>query len=214
MSPTAPLNQDWLVHGQGPLQVWNKPAGLLSQPGLGPDQADSLISRVQLQWPSARLVHRLDRDTSGLLLVALTAELHRALSGLFAARQVEKTYVADVVGVPPASRGRICLPLARRSRQPPLYGVDAAGRPCRTDWQLQGTSPCRRWSRLELSPRTGRSHQLRVHLQAIGHPMLGDPLYGDPGAPPAARLHLHASALAFVHPLSGEPLRLVVPCPF
>ena len=214
MSRIEPLNEAWLIHGQGPLQVWNKPAGLLSQPGLGPEQADSLISRIQRHWPSAQLVHRLDRDTSGLLLVALTPDLHRALSALFAARQVDKTYLADVVGVPPARRGRICLPLARRSRQPPLYGVDAAGRPCSTDWQLQEISPCRRWSRLELSPLTGRSHQLRVHLQAIGHPMLGDPLYGDPGAPPAARLHLHASALAFVHPVSGEPLRVELPCPF
>lgn len=206
----------WILHRSSELLVLNKPHGLLSQPGLGPHLADSLISRVQLLWPQAQLVHRLDRDTSGLILVALNPHLHRALSGLFAERRVSKRYVADVCGVPLQRQGVIELPLAKRQHRPPLYGVDPAGKACSTHWRLleQGA----RCSRLELEPRTGRSHQLRVHLQAIGHPILGDPLYGSIDAPHPApsleRLHLHASALQWVQPFSGEPLAFEAPVPF
>lgn len=126
-----------------------------------------MISRVQIHWPEAQLVHRLDRDTSGLILVALTAELHRELSRLFAERRVIKRYVADVHGVPRESQGLIELPIAKRQHRPPLYGVDPAGKACGTRWRLLQTSG--QFSRLELEPLTGRSHQLRVHLEAIGH---------------------------------------------
>ena len=200
----------WIVHHGDALLVLNKPSGLLCQPGLA--VADSLISRVQQHWPQAQLVHRLDRDTSGLILVALTPELHRALSRLFAERQVHKHYVADVHGVPAGVAGVVELPIAKRQHRPPLYGVDPAGRPCRTRWRLiaaQGAS-----SRLALEPLTGRSHQLRVHLQAIGHPILGDPLYGLPQAAPATRLHLHASGLRLRHPISGCALAFELPVPF
>jgi tRNA pseudouridine32 synthase/23S rRNA pseudouridine746 synthase len=211
------LDPAWILHAADDLLVLDKPPGLLCQPGLGPELADSLISRVQQRWPEARLVHRLDRDTSGLILVALSAELHRGLSGLFAQRQVEKRYLADVQGRPVAGEGRIDLAIARRQRQPPLYGPDPTGKPCRTLWR-----------RLELQPLTGRSHQLRVHLSAIGHPILGDPLYAPaaagaraeqqerPPPPPVGsrRLHLHASGLRFVHPFSGEPLAFQSACPF
>ena len=208
-----PLDPSWIMHQQSDLLVLNKPAGLLSQPGLGPELADSLISRVQAHWPQAQLVHRLDRDTSGLILVALTPELHRALGGMFAARQVHKRYVADVQGVPDAAEGVIELPIAKRQHRPPLYGVDAAGKPCSTAWRVVQTATG--VSRLVLEPRTGRSHQLRVHLQAVGHPILGDPLYGPMGCPgPAARLHLHAAALSLVHPISAQPLVVEAPTPF
>ena len=212
-----------VVHRSDDLLVLDKPSGLLSQPGLGPQLADSLITRVQFRWPDARLVHRLDRDTSGLILVALSAELHRALSTLFAQRLVAKRYLADVWGRPAAAEGCIELPIARRQRQPPLYGPDPAGKPCRTLWRLLASTPAPglavATSRLELQPHTGRSHQLRVHLSAIGHPILGDPLYGSAdgatdGAVPPCRLHLHASELRFAHPISGETLCFQSACPF
>ena len=224
----------------GPLLVADKPSGLLCQPGRGPHLADSLLTRLRVHWPGAQLVHRLDRDTSGLVLLALEPELHRALSQLFAERLVRKTYRADVLGVPAQAAGSIHLPLARQSRQPPLYGPDPAGKPAHTDWQL--LEACSGWSRLELRPHTGRSHQLRSHLAAIGHPILGDPLYGaqagqdlgearlkpleaslNPGeaedgdasgGPQATRLRLHATALAFRQPLSGDPLQFHSACPF
>ena len=198
----------WILHADAELLVVNKPAGLLCQPGLGPELADSLITRLQRHWPAAQLVHRLDRDTSGLLLVALTPELHRGLSRLFAERLVEKRYVADVQGVPAQPQGRIELPIAKRQHRPPLYGIDPAGKACCTDWQR--LAALADTSRLALWPRTGRSHQLRVHLQAIGHPIVGDPLYGQP----ADRLHLHAAELHFRHPFSAEPLSFSAALPF
>ena len=217
----------------GPLLVADKPSGLLCQPGRGPHLADSLLTRLRCQWPGAQLVHRLDRDTSGLVLLALDPDLHRALSQLFAERLVSKIYRADVDGVPAKPAGTIQLPLARISRQPPLYGPNPAGKPAQTDWQL--LEACQGWCRLELRPLTGRSHQLRAHLAAIGHPILGDPLYGaqakgergaavpDTGLcrefgadpePPPPRLRLHATALAFRHPLSGDCLQFHSACPF
>jgi len=210
-SPVAAMPDAWILHASAGLLVLNKPAGLLSQPGLGPHQADALITRVRRRWPQAQLVHRLDRDTSGLVLVALEPALHRALSIAFAERRVEKRYVADVVGVPTAEEGRIDWPLTKCQHRPPRYGVDPErGKPCRTDWRLLEAdgSGCR----LALQPHTGRSHQLRVHLQALGHPIVGDPLYG--AAHPHQRMHLHASLLAFVHPLSGERICVQSPVPF
>jgi tRNA pseudouridine32 synthase / 23S rRNA pseudouridine746 synthase len=214
-SPAAGLQPHWLVHRAADLLVLDKPAGLLSQPGLGPELADSLITRVRRHWPDAQLVHRLDRDTSGLILVALNADLHRDLSGLFAQRAVQKLYVAVVSGVPDAPEGCITLSIAKQQQRPPLYGPDPAGKPCRTDWRLLAACPDGSSSRLELRPLTGRSHQLRVHLSAMGHPILGDPLYGPPPLPAGPqRLQLHATSLAFRHPQSGEPLRFHSPCPF
>jgi len=199
----------WLLHADPALLVLEKPSGLLSQPGLGPGLSASLITAVQSQWPEARLVHRLDRDTSGLMVVARSAAVHRQLSVAFADRQVEKRYVADVSGVPTEGQGWIEFPIAKRQHRPPLYGVDPAGKPCRTGWQLLDQhSSC---SRLALQPLTGRSHQLRVHLQALGHPILGDPLYGET---PAARLHLHACALAFSHPSDGRWMAFESAVPF
>lgn len=196
----------------GRLLVAEKPSGLLCQPGLGPELADSLITRLQQDWPTARLVHRLDRDTSGLLVVALDPDMHRALSQLFADREVHKIYLADVMGIPDRSQGTVTLAIAKRSHRPPVYGPDPTGKACRTNWKLLKT--CGTWSRLELNPETGRSHQLRVHLAAIDHPILGDPLYGDSGAMMARRLRLHASQLLFKHPFTGKPLGFDSACPF
>ncbi len=215
-----------LVYRDSWLAAFDKPSGLLSQPGLGPDLADSLITRVQQRWPALRLVHRLDRDTSGLLLLAFSPEIHRQLSGLFAARAIHKAYLAEVAGHPGAQGGLIDRPLARIGTRPPRYGVlpvEQGGKLAITQWRVLQ----RRWdgqgrpiSRLLLLPRTGRSHQLRVHLEQIGHPILGDPIYGSaPGfsegaSPGADRLRLHAWGLRFRHPATGKPLRLRCPAPW
>jgi len=193
-----------------------KPSGLLSQPGLGPELADSLISRAQERWPEARLVHRLDRDTSGLILLARDATTHRALSAAFAERRVRKTYLAVVQGLPADRGGVINQPLARIATRPPRYGVvplGQGGKPALTRWRV-----LRRFegsSLLLLQPRTGRSHQLRVHLADLGHPVLGDPIYGDPlygDLVPAPRLQLHAAGLQLLHPATGKPLHLRSRC--
>jgi len=188
-----------------------KPSGLLSQPGLGPELADSLISRAQERWPEARLVHRLDRDTSGLILLARDATTHRALSAAFAERRVRKTYLAVVQGLPADRGGVINQPLARIATRPPRYGVvplKQGGKPALTRWRV-----LRRFegsSLLLLQPRTGRSHQLRVHLADLGHPVLGDPIYGESAAAP--RLQLHAAGLQLLHPATGKPLHLRSRC--
>ena len=178
------------------LIVVDKPAGLLCQPGLGAHQQDSLISRLQLSCPDLRLVHRLDRDTSGLVLLAKDPGAQRLLGALFAARRVRKLYIADVQGQMETLSGRIDLPLARLKRQPPTYGIHPDGKACLTLWrrlQLMENS-----TRLWLCPRTGRSHQLRAHLAALHHPIIGDPIY-NPGCA-AVGLRLRAMALRFPDP--------------
>ena len=206
-----------VVHADPWLLVVDKPSGLLSQPGLGPDLADAVPGRLEAAWGDLRLVHRLDRDTSGLLLLARDADSHRALSQAFAERRVAKTYRAEVWGCPANAAGVIEAPLARARRHPPTYRVHPAGRPSRTDWRrldgigsggaaADGSGPT---SWLELWPQTGRSHQLRVHLAWLGHPILGDPLDGPARRRrAAARLRLHACGLAFEHPATGRWLEL------
>ena len=200
-----------LIHADPWLLALAKPSGLLCQPGLGPELADSLLSRAQQRWPEVRLVHRLDRDTSGLILLARDPETHRRLSAAFAERRVRKAYLARVAGVPAGRGGVINLPLARVATRPPRYGVvpvAGGGKPALTRWRL--LRPGQRSSLLLLQPHTGRSHQLRVHLAALGHPVLGDPLYGDGAA--ALRLQLHAAGLRLRHPVSGDGLRLRSRC--
>lgn len=198
-----------VLHADPWLLAVHKPAGLLSQPGLGPDLADSLITRIQQRWPEARLVHRLDQATSGLLLLALDPLTHRELSRAFAERRVRKTYLAQVRGRPSGHGGWIDVPLARVATQPPTYGpvpVAEGGKPALTQWrQLSSVDGS---SLLLLAPRTGRSHQLRVHLALLGHPIVGDAIYGQPDA---GGLRLHATGLCLRHPHTGEPLRLRCP---
>lgn len=192
--------------------VLEKPSGLLTEPGRGPDKQDCLARRVQAVLPTARIVHRLDRDTSGLLLMALDDETHRQLSRLFADRAVEKTYLADIAGLPAQDSGVIDAPIGKDWWHPPRYRIDEEkGRSAITRWRVlvRGAG----WSRLELRPITGRSHQLRVHLRHLGHPILGDPLYG--GSDPAAdRLRLHAAELSLVHPATGIGTTWRSKCPF
>jgi tRNA pseudouridine32 synthase/23S rRNA pseudouridine746 synthase len=201
-----------VLHADPWLLAVHKPAGLLSQPGLGPDQSDCLLSRLRGRWPQALLVHRLDQATSGLLLLALDPHTHRALSRAFAERQVGKTYLARVRGCPAARGGRLEQPLARIGTRPPRYGavpLAQGGKAALTRWRLLQAGE--RDSLVLLAPRTGRSHQLRVHLALLGHPIVGDALYGDPGE---GRLLLHATGLRLRHPATQRPLRLLCPPPW
>jgi len=192
----------------------DKPAGLLAVPGRGADKQDCLWARLREHFPDALVVHRLDMATSGLMLFARSLAAQRRLSQAFAERQVAKRYVAVVDGRPAEAQGRIELPLAPDWPRRPLQRVDPeAGRPARTDWQRLAQHA--HSARLALQPHTGRTHQLRLHLAAIGHPILGDALYAPPEVQARApRLLLHAEALTLPHPLTGAPLQLLCAAPF
>jgi len=198
------------------LLVLDKPAGLLAVPGRGEDKQDCLSARAQRLWPDALVVHRLDMATSGLFLMGRGLHMQRILSRAFAERQVGKGYEAVVAGRVGAvgAKGVIELPLAADWPRRPLQKVDLAhGRPSTTRWQVLALQDdC---TRLALEPLTGRSHQLRVHLLALGHPILGDGLYAPPEVRAlAARLLLHATALRLAHPATGEALVFDSAAPF
>ncbi|HEV7915229.1 MAG TPA: RluA family pseudouridine synthase [Albitalea sp.] len=194
------------------LIVVDKPAGLLSVPGRGDDKGDCVATRVQALHPDARVVHRLDMATSGLMLMARGAAAQRLLGIAFARREVHKRYVAVVQGRLAADRGEIDLPLLADWPNRPRQKVDTvAGKASLTRYRVLADGGPAGTSRLELEPITGRSHQLRVHLLAIGHPIVGDALYGPGGGD---RLLLHACELALLHPASGAPLRLHSEPPF
>lgn len=192
----------------------DKPSGLLSVPGRGAEKADCAIARVQAEFPDALTVHRLDMATSGLLLMARSKAMQRALSGLFERGEVEKAYLADVWGTPQPASGEIDLPLITDWPNRPLQKVDyETGKPSRTLYETLSVQNGN--VRLKLTPLTGRSHQLRVHLAAIGHPILGDEFYAAGEALAARpRLALHAAQLAFAHPATGERMEFEAPSPF
>ena len=194
--------------------VLEKPPGLLSVPGIGPENHACLARRAARECPGARIVHRLDRETSGVIVMALDAQSHRALSRQFEQRQVEKRYATVVAGLVEADEGQIDLPLRKDLDHPPRHMVDPdLGRPALTHYRVTARGGDR--TRLELRPRTGRSHQLRVHVMAIGHPILGDDLYAPPEVVAlAARLLLHAEALTLTHPATGARMTFESPCPF
>ena len=214
MSCTQPGIEERLIYLDEDLLVLDKPAGLLSVPGRGPDKQDCLSARVQARWPGALTVHRLDMATSGLLLMARNPHSQRQLSLAFETRQIHKHYVAVVHGpLQGGTQGLIDLPLAVDWPSRPLQKVDPLhGKPSQTRWQILEQAQDK--TRLLLQPLSGRTHQLRVHLQAIGHPIVGDALYGADAGPQAPRLLLHASALMFTHPLSGQSLHIESPPPF
>ncbi len=208
--PDTPL--EVLHHDHGILVV-NKPPGLLSVPGKGADLADCLMSRVQAAFPEALLVHRLDRDTSGVMVFALSPHAQRHLGLQFEKRQVKKAYLARVWGEMAEKTGTVDLPLAVDWPNRPRQKVDpAAGRPALTDWRVvrieNGTT------RVRLYPHTGRSHQLRVHMAEIGHPILGDPFYATGPARDAPRLMLHSESLRLRHPDGGAGLSFFARAPF
>ena len=201
------------------LLVLDKPAGLLSVPGRGEDKQDCLSRRAQQHYPDALVVHRLDMSTSGLLVMARGTVAQRRLNDAFAEREVQKRYEAVVDGLvetPGADWQMIDLPIALDWPNRPRRIIDAQlGKPSSTRWQVLATDPANQTSRLALEPITGRSHQLRVHLQALGHAILGDTLYATPRvATQSSRLLLHASVLELTHPGSQQPMRFVSNTPF
>ena len=211
-----PGSSEGLVYVDEQVLVLDKPAGLLAVPGRGEDKQDCLSGRAQALWPDALVVHRLDMATSGLFLMGRGMHQQLRLSTAFEHRQVGKRYEAVVAGHlgAPGEQGLITLPLMRDWPNRPRQKVDPAlGRPSETRWTvlaIEGDS-----TRVALEPVTGRTHQLRVHLQAIGHPILGDALYAPPEVRQRApRLLLHAAALQLAHPVTGEPLAFASPVPF
>jgi tRNA pseudouridine32 synthase / 23S rRNA pseudouridine746 synthase len=209
-----------LIYEDNALLLFNKPSGLLSVPGKGPDKADCLRTRVQQVYPEALTVHRLDMSTSGILLMARSAELHRKLSIAFANREVEKRYIAVVEGKVAEHSAEIWQlidkPIATDWINRPLQKIDAQeGKPSQTRYKLLSYDATADTTRLELAPITGRTHQLRVHLQSIGHSILGDHLYASPEMmAKSVRLMLHASELRLAHPVSGNSLTFQCACPF
>lgn len=206
--------------------VLDKPSGLLAVPGRGEDKQDCLSARAQRRWPDALVVHRLDMATSGLMVLARGIEAQRALSRAFERRQVHKRYQALVCGHPPATPhdglwNTIELPLAVDWLNRPRSVVCwQTGKPSLTRWRhLDADTPSpaspAATSRVEMEPMTGRTHQLRVHMQAIGHPIAGDPLYASESQRElSARLCLHATELGLPHPADGRTLTFTSPCPF
>ncbi len=211
-SRTERLNLS-VVHADPAWVVVDKPAGLPSVPGRAPGLQDCAASRAQALYPDALVVHRLDMATSGLLLLARGVDRQRLLSRAFAERRVQKCYEAVVHGALPGDSGQIDLPLAADWPNRPRQQVDhVRGKPSLTHWRVLLRAEGR--TRVELTPVTGRSHQLRVHLAAIGHPIVGDRLYADDTPPASERLLLHATRLALHHPDTGAPARFCSAAPF
>ena len=203
-----------ILHADAALLVADKPAGLPCVPGRPVELHDCLWQRVRAIYADALVVHRLDMATSGLVLFARGIEAQRALGRAFAQREVDKRYEAVVAGTLEDESGEIDLPLAADWPNRPRQQVDREhGKPSLTRWRVIAREAGR--TRLALEPLTGRSHQLRVHLAAIGHPIVGDALYAPPeiarGAP---RLLLHACALAFAHPEGGQRVQFASATPF
>ena len=208
--PPGPLT---LLHQDHQVLLVDKPAGLLSVPGKGEGLADCLITRVQAVFPDALLVHRLDRDTSGVMIFALTPHAQRHLGLQFENRQTRKTYVARVWGQMGAKDGTVDLPLIVDWPNRPRQMVDMVnGRTAQTDWRVVRVGVDE--TRVRLMPKTGRTHQLRVHMLSLGHPILGDPIYATGPALAFSRLMLHSETLQFRHPDGGQGVRVTAKCPF
>lgn len=209
--PTA--EQPRILHADHEILVVEKPAGLLSVPGKGPGREDCLINRLRGPFPTVLLVHRLDLDTSGVMVFGLTPHAQRHLGLQFEHRQTKKQYVARLWGLLEPKQGRVDLPLCVDWPNRPRQHVDHDnGKPAQTDWRVMrhedGTT------RVRLTPLTGRSHQLRVHMKELGHPILGDPLYAEAAARDFPRLMLHAESLRLRHPDGGQYITFSAPCPF
>lgn len=209
--PTGPLA---VLHADAQLVVVDKPSGLLSVPGKAQGLEDCLEARVRAAYPEALLLHRLDMDTSGVMIFARSRLAQRHIARQFQRRQLSKTYVARVWGRPATDTGRIDLPLTCDWPRRPLQKVcHETGRPSVTDWTvLAQEGPL---TRLRLTPLTGRSHQLRVHLLSLGHPIAGDRFYATgPALAAADRLQLHAETLTLRHPDGGATVSFNAAVPF
>ena len=210
--PTTP----WLdvFHQDKDIVVINKPSGLLSVPGRDLAHHDSVYARVLAEYPNAQVVHRLDLSTSGVIVVALRRNAERELKRQFRERETRKIYYARVAGYVQQQLGSIDLPLICDWPNKPKQKVDhELGKPSLTHYQV--VSYGQRSTLVKLTPVTGRSHQLRVHMQSLGHPILGDNFYADAdGKALSTRLLLHAAELTIKHPYSGAPLTFSCPVPF
>ncbi len=203
-----------ILHEDHELLLVNKPAGLLSVPGKGAHLADCLMARLQLVFPEALLVHRLDMDTSGVMVFARTPHAQRHLGLQFERRHMKKAYVARVWGDVAGQSGNIDLPLIVDWPNRPLQHVNFdTGKPAQTSWRRIGRDDGGT-TRLRLHPLTGRTHQLRVHMLAIGHPILGDPFYATGPARDFPRMMLHAESLKLRHPDGGKAMLFRAPVPF
>jgi tRNA pseudouridine32 synthase/23S rRNA pseudouridine746 synthase len=208
--PDDPLD---VIHADHEILIVNKPSGLLSVPGKGPHLADCLIARVQVAFPQALLIHRLDRDTSGVMVFALTRHAQRHIGLQFEKRMTKKTYVARVWGMLDPKKGTVDLPLIVDWENRPLQKVcHETGKSAQTDWRVLRNEA--RESRVRLMPKTGRSHQLRVHMLSLGHPILGDPFYAQGEAREYERLMLHSEELRLRHPDGGEGVKFRAKAPF
>ncbi len=203
-----------VVYHDDDLLVLDKPSGLLTVPGKAPEHGDCLELRARQAYPQSRIVHRLDMDTSGIVVLAMNAKAHRHLGLQFERRHIKKTYIARVWGVVEKDSGTIDLPLICDWPNRPRQMVDhERGKPSQTDWQVltrnEGST------RVKLTPLTGRSHQLRVHMLSLGHVILGDNIYADaPALAAADRLQLHAQSLTLFHPADGRTCEFASKCPF
>lgn len=208
--PQEPLE---VLHADHEILIVNKPGGLLSVPGKGEHLADCLIGRVQVAFPQALLIHRLDRDTSGVMVFALTPHAQRHIGLQFEKRQTRKTYVARVWGQLEPKTGTVDLPLIVDWENRPRQKVcHETGKQAVTDWRVLRSNETE--SRVRLMPKTGRSHQLRVHMLALGHPILGDPFYATGEARNFERLMLHSEELRLRHPDGGEGVKFRAKAPF
>ena len=208
--PDTPLQ---ILHEDAGVLVLDKPAGLLTVPGKLANREDCLITRLQAARWDALVVHRLDCDTSGVIIFARTKQAQGFLGQEFEQRRAAKTYIARVRGVVEADSGTIDLPVGSDWDYRPRQKVDPVhGRPAVTDWQVIGRSATE--TRVRLAPHTGRSHQLRVHMLALGHPILGDQIYAADTTRDHARLMLHAETLSLHHPVTKDRVSFTSPAPF
>ncbi|MCO4757297.1 MAG: RluA family pseudouridine synthase [Oceanospirillaceae bacterium] len=203
-----------IIFSDDQLVIVNKPADLLSVPGRGEDKQDCVWRRVQQSFPTARIVHRLDYATSGLMVLALNADSHRRLSTEFQERRTQKSYQAIVYGTLKEETGEVTEPLRCDWDNRPLQIVDYEyGKNAHTRWKKLRDEP--NGTRVQLTPITGRSHQLRVHMQFLGHPIIGDRFYASDDAQALShRLLLHAEQLGFNHPETGDWQDFTAPVPF
>lgn len=202
-----------ILHMDDRIIVVDKPSGLLSVPGKLEGREDCLISRLQAIHPDALLVHRLDCDTSGVIIFGRDKAAQGFLGQEFEKRRAKKSYIARVWGVMAQDRGRVDLPLCADWPNRPRQMVDhERGRPAQTDWQVVERGATE--TRVRLFPLTGRSHQLRVHMAELGHPILGDPIYSTGPARAFPRLMLHAETLGLHHPSTKQWIDFSAPCPF
>lgn len=211
-----PLHDLVYLYEDSELVVINKPAWLLSVPGRGADKLDSVAYRVQQKYSEARTVHRLDWATSGVIIMALNADAHRNLNRQFAERKTQKRYIAVVAGLVQADHLTLNLPLRCDWENRPRQIVDWFwGKAAQTHLAVDYRDEERQQTRLILTPITGRSHQLRVHCQQIGHPIIGDQLYAPPQwQARSSRLLLHAESLKVTHPSTGKAIIFESPSPF